>query len=199
MLMYFVNLHLISQVITALGKTWHPEHFCCANCQQELGSKNFFEREGKPYCESCYHNLFSPRCAYCDGPILDVREYFFSLIKYSWPFFSVLSMHSYCELEASCFSIHLDENCVTSYPFHLFVRNASPPSTKTGIPSTSSARNAGTLSERRDSTRRTARPTAEQTTTTCLRPSAGPATTLSWRTIFRHSTPSGIQSASSAG
>lgn len=60
------------QVITALGRTWHPEHFTCAHCNQELGTRNFFERDGRPYCEPDYHNLFSPRCAYCNGPILDV-------------------------------------------------------------------------------------------------------------------------------
>lgn len=65
---------IVGQVITALGKTWHPEHFTCAHCTQELGTRNFFERDGKPYCEPDYHNLFSPRCAYCNGPILDVRQ-----------------------------------------------------------------------------------------------------------------------------
>nr|CAD7399036.1 unnamed protein product [Timema cristinae] len=60
-----------SPVITALGKTWHPEHFTCNHCNQELGTRNFFERDGHPYCEPDYHNLFSPRCAYCNGPILD--------------------------------------------------------------------------------------------------------------------------------
>ncbi|XP_063702192.1 leupaxin isoform X2 [Culicoides brevitarsis] len=62
---------IVGQVITALGKTWHPEHFVCNHCQQELGTRNFFERDGFPYCETDYHNLFSPRCAYCNGPILD--------------------------------------------------------------------------------------------------------------------------------
>lgn len=62
---------IVGQVITALGKTWHPEHFTCTSCNQELGTRNFFERDGKPYCEVDYHNLFSPRCAYCNGPILD--------------------------------------------------------------------------------------------------------------------------------
>ncbi|XP_049534372.1 paxillin isoform X6 [Anopheles darlingi] len=62
---------IVGQVITALGKTWHPEHFTCNHCNQELGTRNFFERDGNPYCEPDYHNLFSPRCAYCNGPILD--------------------------------------------------------------------------------------------------------------------------------
>jgi hypothetical protein len=63
----------VLKVVTALGKTWHPEHFCCAHCRKELGSKNFYEREGQPYCEDDYHQLYSPRCAYCNGPILDVK------------------------------------------------------------------------------------------------------------------------------
>ncbi|CAF4844234.1 unnamed protein product [Pieris macdunnoughi] len=62
---------IVGQVITALGRTWHPEHFTCGHCNQELGTRNFFERDGRPYCEPDYHNLFSPRCAYCNGPILD--------------------------------------------------------------------------------------------------------------------------------
>uniref|UniRef100_A0A1L8DLR1 Putative adaptor protein enigma n=1 Tax=Nyssomyia neivai TaxID=330878 RepID=A0A1L8DLR1_9DIPT len=62
---------IVGQVITALGKTWHPEHFTCNHCNQELGTRNFFERDGNPYCEPDYHNLFSPRCAYCNGAILD--------------------------------------------------------------------------------------------------------------------------------
>lgn len=60
------------QVVTAMGRTWHPEHFVCTHCQDEIGSRNFFERDGQPYCEKDYHNLFSPRCYYCNGPILDV-------------------------------------------------------------------------------------------------------------------------------
>uniref|UniRef100_A0A671K585 LIM zinc-binding domain-containing protein n=1 Tax=Sinocyclocheilus anshuiensis TaxID=1608454 RepID=A0A671K585_9TELE len=62
-----------NDVVTAMGRTWHPEHFVCTHCQEEIGSKNFFERDGQPYCEKDYHSLFSPRCYYCNGPILDVR------------------------------------------------------------------------------------------------------------------------------
>lgn len=61
---------VMGEVTTALGKVWHPEHFVCAECDQEIGTKTFFEREGKPYCEKDYHNLFSPPCAYCHKPVL---------------------------------------------------------------------------------------------------------------------------------
>ncbi|XP_047679016.1 uncharacterized protein pxnb isoform X1 [Tachysurus fulvidraco] len=62
---------IVGQVVTAMGRTWHPEHFVCSHCQEEIGSRNFFERDGQPYCERDYHHLFSPRCYYCNGPILD--------------------------------------------------------------------------------------------------------------------------------
>ncbi|VDP07153.1 unnamed protein product [Soboliphyme baturini] len=62
---------IIGQVVIALGKMWHPEHFVCAHCGEEIGHDNFFERSGRGYCENDYHNLFSPRCAYCNGPIKD--------------------------------------------------------------------------------------------------------------------------------
>ncbi|XP_061640072.1 mucin-2-like isoform X2 [Phyllopteryx taeniolatus] len=65
---------IVGQVVTAMGRTWHPEHFVCTHCQDEIGSRNFFEREGQPYCEKDYHSLFSPRCHYCNGPILDVSN-----------------------------------------------------------------------------------------------------------------------------
>lgn len=60
------------QVVRALGRAWHPEHFVCCHCQQNIGSRNFFERDGLPYCEHDYQQLFSPRCFYCSGAILDV-------------------------------------------------------------------------------------------------------------------------------
>ncbi|XP_062974780.1 leupaxin [Elgaria multicarinata webbii] len=60
---------IAGKVITALGNTWHPEHFICAHCGKEIGSRPFYERDSKAYCEEDYHQLFSPRCAYCTAPI----------------------------------------------------------------------------------------------------------------------------------
>ncbi|XP_058246308.1 leupaxin [Hemibagrus wyckioides] len=61
---------IAGKMITALGQVWHPEHFVCVVCKEELGTKGFFERDGKPYCEADYQNMYSPRCAYCQGPIV---------------------------------------------------------------------------------------------------------------------------------
>uniref|UniRef100_V9L321 Paxillin-like protein n=1 Tax=Callorhinchus milii TaxID=7868 RepID=V9L321_CALMI len=65
------NKPIVGKVVTALGRTWHPEHFVCSHCGQEIGTKGFYERDGRPFCHEDYHNLFAPRCAYCSGSILD--------------------------------------------------------------------------------------------------------------------------------
>jgi paxillin len=57
--------------VNALGCQWHKEHFTCAQCDVELGSSTYYESNGRPYCEKDYHELFAPRCAYCNGPILE--------------------------------------------------------------------------------------------------------------------------------
>ncbi|XP_038620801.1 leupaxin [Tachyglossus aculeatus] len=62
---------IAGKMITALGQTWHPEHFVCTHCKKEMGSCPFFERNGSAYCSKDYHQLFSPRCAYCAAPIVD--------------------------------------------------------------------------------------------------------------------------------
>ncbi|KAI3368820.1 hypothetical protein L3Q82_025799 [Scortum barcoo] len=64
------NKCIVGKMITALGEVWHPEHFVCVECKMELGTVGFFERDGQPYCDKDYHQLFSPRCAYCKGAIV---------------------------------------------------------------------------------------------------------------------------------
>ncbi|XP_073402425.1 transforming growth factor beta-1-induced transcript 1 protein isoform X2 [Dendrobates tinctorius] len=64
------DFHKQNTVVTALGHKWHPEHFVCAHCKSLIGTTNFFEKEGRPYCERDYFSLYAPRCALCDLPIL---------------------------------------------------------------------------------------------------------------------------------
>lgn len=82
-------LRIGEPVLRALGHAWHSEHFACAHCSCTLGTGAFFERFGRAYCETCFRELFSPRCAFCLQPILDVwpnsilnRPY----IHYHWLF-----------------------------------------------------------------------------------------------------------------
>ncbi|XP_055513419.1 leupaxin-like [Leucoraja erinacea] len=62
---------IVGKIITAMGLTWHPEHFVCAHCQEEIGHNGFYERDGRAYCNKDYQNLFSPQCAYCGAAIVD--------------------------------------------------------------------------------------------------------------------------------
>lgn len=63
---------ILAKVVNALGRQWHPEHFTCTSCDMELAHSTYYESNGRPYCEKDYHELYAPRCAYCNGPILDV-------------------------------------------------------------------------------------------------------------------------------
>lgn len=60
---------------TALGKTWHPEHFVCARCGRPFPSDGFHERDGKAYCERDYQELFGLRCA-AGKELIGQRRYF---------------------------------------------------------------------------------------------------------------------------
>eukprot|EP01133_Synstelium_polycarpum_P001527 gene1527-1783_t len=62
---------ILGETIQAMGKLFHPEHFMCQNCNSPIGTRNFYEQEGIPHCEKCYHELFCARCAHCDDPITD--------------------------------------------------------------------------------------------------------------------------------
>ncbi|XP_042338694.1 leupaxin [Plectropomus leopardus] len=75
------NKCIVGKLITALGEVWHPEHFVCVACKMELSNTTFFERDGRPYCEKDYHQLFSPRCAYCKGPIM---EHILTALDQTW-------------------------------------------------------------------------------------------------------------------
>ena len=43
----------------------------CAACGTMLTNQGFYERDGKPYCQTCYETMFCPRCASCAEPIVD--------------------------------------------------------------------------------------------------------------------------------
>lgn len=62
---------ILGEVVQAMGKTFHPEHFACGGCKQPLGTRNFFESNGLPFCETCFQLSFCPRCARCNEPVLD--------------------------------------------------------------------------------------------------------------------------------
>lgn len=59
--------------MTALNKTWHPEHFTCAHCNKAMSDDpdGYHEHDSKGYCRPCYIELFAPYCRGCNKPIVD--------------------------------------------------------------------------------------------------------------------------------
>ncbi|VDK32083.1 unnamed protein product [Taenia asiatica] len=47
-----------NRCINALGNRYHPQHFVCTYCLRQLSTGTFKERLGKPYCDSCFRQLF---------------------------------------------------------------------------------------------------------------------------------------------
>lgn len=93
------------QVVTALGKVWHPEHFVCSECETELGSRNFFEKDGRPYCESDYFTLFSPHCAQCNKPILNVRDFEAHFVIYNSSLLKMFYLNHLSLFSLLCFFV----------------------------------------------------------------------------------------------
>nr|XP_025123296.1 paxillin isoform X2 [Bubalus bubalis] len=166
---------IAGQVVTAMGKTWHPEHFVCTHCQEEIGSRNFFERDGQPYCEKDYHNLFSPRCYYCNGPILDG-----STRKMARP-------------TAARITLTCSRPSVAAAPGPSW-RTTSRPSTPSGTPSALCVGSASRRSSTAASLSTRGSPTARRTTTSggarCARAARSPSRAAASPPWPRSSTPS---------
>lgn len=69
------------KILTALGKSYHPEHFQCKKCNQPITGTKFQENNGDPYCERDYTELFSKRCRGCTKPI---KEKVISALGFDW-------------------------------------------------------------------------------------------------------------------
>ena len=55
--------------LQAMGKVWHPEHFVCGVCAENLLGATFIPHQGRPYHRQCYLDHYAPRCGGCDTPI----------------------------------------------------------------------------------------------------------------------------------
>jgi paxillin len=62
---------ILGEIIQAMGRTYHPEHFICFNCKEPLGTKPFFENKGNTFCDKCFQELHCPPCGYCGKPVVD--------------------------------------------------------------------------------------------------------------------------------
>jgi len=57
------------QYVSALGQTWHPEHFTCTICSEPFVGNQFHKRDNKPYCEKHFEENFAEKCAKCNEVI----------------------------------------------------------------------------------------------------------------------------------
>ncbi|XP_026477289.1 transforming growth factor beta-1-induced transcript 1 protein-like [Ctenocephalides felis] len=59
------------KIVSALGKTWHPEHFKCDKCDKPIQGDTFNHHENKPWCQSCYTKHMLKSCHGCGKPITE--------------------------------------------------------------------------------------------------------------------------------
>lgn len=43
----------------AEGLTWHMSHFCCYECDQQLGGQRYIMRDNRPFCLACFDAIFA--------------------------------------------------------------------------------------------------------------------------------------------
>ncbi len=57
--------------VSVLDSQWHPGCFVCSeeSCRKPFSGGNFFEIDGRPYCEEHYHTLRGSLCAGCGKAI----------------------------------------------------------------------------------------------------------------------------------
>jgi len=61
------------EVVVALGASWHPDHFFCAECGDPFKAETpFVEKEGYAWCVACHTQRTSARCRGCKRPVVDV-------------------------------------------------------------------------------------------------------------------------------
>jgi len=71
----------LQKCVTALGQTWHPDCFFCAQCGCQFGEDGFHEKDGKPYCKPCYLGMFALKCKACN---MAITEGYISALNAQW-------------------------------------------------------------------------------------------------------------------
>lgn len=59
--------------VTVLRKQYHTKCFACAHCKKPFPGGEFVIKDGLAYCAVDYGELFVPKCAACNLPILESR------------------------------------------------------------------------------------------------------------------------------
>ncbi|PSN56490.1 hypothetical protein C0J52_08446 [Blattella germanica] len=107
------NKPIKEKVVVALEREWHEDHFVCSSCGKKLAGANFFEKDGAPYCQSDYNNLFAPKCNYCKRPITDAAIMALGE-KYHQECFK-------CSVSATSYTPCFKKNMCTLLQTHIFI------------------------------------------------------------------------------
>ncbi|XP_062451173.1 prickle-like protein 4 isoform X3 [Rhea pennata] len=63
------QLIFLDECVEAEGRRWHPEHFCCLECQAPLRGQRYVMASGRPCCGGCFERLYAEPCQACGEPI----------------------------------------------------------------------------------------------------------------------------------
>ncbi|XP_074646222.1 prickle planar cell polarity protein 3-like [Tubulanus polymorphus] len=53
----------------AESRSWHMKHFCCFECDKQLGGQRYIMREGRPFCCDCFETKYAEYCDACGDRI----------------------------------------------------------------------------------------------------------------------------------
>ncbi|XP_026540219.1 filamin-binding LIM protein 1 [Notechis scutatus] len=62
---------ILSEIVWAVGKGYHPECFTCVDCSRQIGSDAFaVDDEQRALCLPDFYRRFAPVCGVCEEPII---------------------------------------------------------------------------------------------------------------------------------
>lgn len=88
----------------AEGASWHMQHFCCMECDRQLGGQRYIMRDGRPYCCGCFEHLFAEFCDTC-GEHIGVDQGQMTHEGQHW------------HATPACFKCHTCQKCLLGQPF----------------------------------------------------------------------------------
>ncbi|KAA3619662.1 MAG: protein DA1 [Calditrichaeota bacterium] len=86
------NETIAGKYIVALNHNWHQNHFRCSSCGKKLAGAGYFEKNDKPFCQDCYHEKYSPKCAVCKQAL--TSKYTRDAWGYNFHSYHLKSLHS---------------------------------------------------------------------------------------------------------